>query len=161
MTQVSKTTPAVLNSDAWPSGSSSVRKFPSSFPYFMSHTSFQRSCIFKFLGAISVDLGQDRIKPYLPTILTPLYRELNSNYAEQGKGFPSQRGMCITAMPQYKHYLPFLLSVEALILLSVNFTCLLSNQNTRKGEECTSAEIETCVFKDWSECLSMLLCPSG
>lgn len=43
----------------------------------------KRSCIFKFLGAISVDLGQDRIKPYLPTILTPLYRELNSNYAEQ------------------------------------------------------------------------------
>ncbi|NXQ45426.1 UTP20 protein, partial [Catharus fuscescens] len=39
--------------------------------------------IFKFLGAISVDLGQDRIKPYLPMILTPLYRELNSNYAEQ------------------------------------------------------------------------------
>uniref|UniRef100_A0A8C5U5C3 UTP20 small subunit processome component n=1 Tax=Malurus cyaneus samueli TaxID=2593467 RepID=A0A8C5U5C3_9PASS len=43
----------------------------------------KRSCIFKFLGAISVDLGQDRIKPYLPTILTPLYRELNSTYAEQ------------------------------------------------------------------------------
>ncbi|KAJ7422794.1 Small subunit processome component 20 like protein [Pitangus sulphuratus] len=42
-----------------------------------------RSCIFKFLGAISVDLGKDRIRPYLPTILTPLYRELNSNYAEQ------------------------------------------------------------------------------
>ncbi|NWS15095.1 UTP20 protein, partial [Pachyramphus minor] len=39
--------------------------------------------IFKFLGAISVDLGKDRIKPYLLTILTPLYRELNSNYAEQ------------------------------------------------------------------------------
>ncbi|NWU89035.1 UTP20 protein, partial [Upupa epops] len=39
--------------------------------------------IFKFLGAISVDLGKDRIKPYLPTILTPLYRELNSTYAEQ------------------------------------------------------------------------------
>lgn len=43
-----------------------------------------------------MDLGQDRIKPYLQTILTPLYRELNSNYAEQGKGFPSQIGMCIT-----------------------------------------------------------------
>ncbi|KAM6301905.1 small subunit processome component 20 homolog isoform 2-T2 [Podargus strigoides] len=43
----------------------------------------KRSCIFKFLGAISVDLGKDRIKPYLPTILTPLYRELNSTYAEQ------------------------------------------------------------------------------
>ncbi|NXT74110.1 UTP20 protein, partial [Zapornia atra] len=39
--------------------------------------------IFKFLGAISVDLGKDRIKPYLPTILSPLYRELNSTYAEQ------------------------------------------------------------------------------
>ncbi|XP_061213380.1 small subunit processome component 20 homolog [Neopsephotus bourkii] len=43
----------------------------------------KRSCIFKFLGAISVDLGKDRIRPYLPTILTPLYRELNSTYAEQ------------------------------------------------------------------------------
>ncbi|NXC50218.1 UTP20 protein, partial [Penelope pileata] len=43
----------------------------------------KRSCIFKFLGAISVDLGKDRINPYLPTILTPLYRELNSTYAEQ------------------------------------------------------------------------------
>ncbi|KAM6293789.1 small subunit processome component 20 homolog [Porphyrio hochstetteri] len=43
----------------------------------------KRSCIFKFLGAISVDLGKDRIKPYLPTILSPLYRELNSTYAEQ------------------------------------------------------------------------------
>uniref|UniRef100_A0A663MTT8 UTP20 small subunit processome component n=1 Tax=Athene cunicularia TaxID=194338 RepID=A0A663MTT8_ATHCN len=43
----------------------------------------KRSCIFKFLGAISVDLGKDRIKPYLPTILTPLFREMNSTYAEQ------------------------------------------------------------------------------
>ncbi|OXB65172.1 hypothetical protein ASZ78_005288 [Callipepla squamata] len=43
----------------------------------------KRSCIFKFLGAISVDLGKDRIEPYLPTVLTPLYRELNSTYAEQ------------------------------------------------------------------------------
>lgn len=52
-------------------------------------THFQRSCIFKFLGAISVDLGKDRIKPYLATVLTPLYRELNSTYAEQGKWYPS------------------------------------------------------------------------
>uniref|UniRef100_A0A8C3GEN4 UTP20 small subunit processome component n=1 Tax=Cairina moschata TaxID=8855 RepID=A0A8C3GEN4_CAIMO len=43
----------------------------------------KRSCIFKFLGAISVDLGKERIQPYLPTILAPLYRELNSTYAEQ------------------------------------------------------------------------------
>uniref|UniRef100_A0A8D0GIN0 UTP20 small subunit processome component n=1 Tax=Sphenodon punctatus TaxID=8508 RepID=A0A8D0GIN0_SPHPU len=43
----------------------------------------KRICIFKFLGAVAVDLGKDRIKPYLPTIITPLYRELSSTYAEQ------------------------------------------------------------------------------
>lgn len=44
----------------------------------------QRSCIFKFLGAIAVDLGVDRVKPYLPVIIAPLFRELNSTYSEQG-----------------------------------------------------------------------------
>ncbi|XP_015276790.1 PREDICTED: small subunit processome component 20 homolog [Gekko japonicus] len=43
----------------------------------------KRTCIFKFLGAIAVDLGKDRVKPYLPTIIAPLYRELSSTYAEQ------------------------------------------------------------------------------
>ncbi|XP_029455579.1 small subunit processome component 20 homolog [Rhinatrema bivittatum] len=43
----------------------------------------KRICIFKFLGAISVDLGRDKVKPYLSTIITPLFRELNSTYAEQ------------------------------------------------------------------------------
>uniref|UniRef100_UPI00398E4C32 small subunit processome component 20 homolog n=1 Tax=Pristiophorus japonicus TaxID=55135 RepID=UPI00398E4C32 len=43
----------------------------------------KRTCVFKFLGAIAVDLGVDRVKPYLPTIIAPLYRELNSTYAEQ------------------------------------------------------------------------------
>ncbi|XP_043943711.1 small subunit processome component 20 homolog [Protopterus annectens] len=43
----------------------------------------KRSCIFKFLGAIAVDLGKDRVKPYLSTIISPLHRELNSTYAEQ------------------------------------------------------------------------------
>ncbi|XP_072856319.2 small subunit processome component 20 homolog isoform X1 [Pogona vitticeps] len=43
----------------------------------------KRTCIFKFLGAIAVDLGKDRVKPYLPTIIGPLYRELSSTYAEQ------------------------------------------------------------------------------
>uniref|UniRef100_A0A8C0GJE3 UTP20 small subunit processome component n=1 Tax=Chelonoidis abingdonii TaxID=106734 RepID=A0A8C0GJE3_CHEAB len=43
----------------------------------------KRICIFKFLGAVAVDLGKDRIKPYLPTIITPLHRELSSTYAEQ------------------------------------------------------------------------------
>ncbi|XP_051886024.1 small subunit processome component 20 homolog isoform X2 [Pristis pectinata] len=43
----------------------------------------KRTCIFKFLGAIAVDLGMERVKPFLPMIITPLYRELNSTYAEQ------------------------------------------------------------------------------
>lgn len=45
---------------------------------------FQRTCIFKFLGAVAVDLGVDRVKPYLPVIIAPLFRELNSTYSEQG-----------------------------------------------------------------------------
>uniref|UniRef100_A0A3Q1ECN8 UTP20 small subunit processome component n=1 Tax=Acanthochromis polyacanthus TaxID=80966 RepID=A0A3Q1ECN8_9TELE len=43
----------------------------------------KRTCVFKFLGAIAMDLGKDRLGPYLTTIITPLYRELDSTYAEQ------------------------------------------------------------------------------
>ncbi|MBN3321955.1 UTP20 protein, partial [Atractosteus spatula] len=43
----------------------------------------KRTCVFKFLGAISVHLGKDRLSPYLTTIIEPLYRELDSTYAEQ------------------------------------------------------------------------------
>uniref|UniRef100_A0A3P8T3I9 UTP20 small subunit processome component n=1 Tax=Amphiprion percula TaxID=161767 RepID=A0A3P8T3I9_AMPPE len=43
----------------------------------------KRTCVFKFLGAIAMDLGKDRLDPYLTTIITPLYRELDSTYAEQ------------------------------------------------------------------------------
>nr|XP_015207377.1 PREDICTED: small subunit processome component 20 homolog [Lepisosteus oculatus] len=43
----------------------------------------KRTCVFKFLGAISVHLGKDRLSPYLTTIIGPLYRELDSTYAEQ------------------------------------------------------------------------------
>ncbi|KAF7667571.1 hypothetical protein LDENG_00057170 [Lucifuga dentata] len=43
----------------------------------------KRSCVFKFLGAIGMDLGKDRLGPYLNTIITPLYRELDSTYADQ------------------------------------------------------------------------------
>lgn len=45
---------------------------------------FQRTCIFKFLGAIAMDLGMDKVKPYLPVIIAPLFRELNSTYSDQG-----------------------------------------------------------------------------
>lgn len=41
-------------------------------------------CVFKFLGAIAVDLGKERLSPYLTTIIAPLYRELDSTYADQG-----------------------------------------------------------------------------
>ncbi|XP_047246285.1 small subunit processome component 20 homolog isoform X2 [Girardinichthys multiradiatus] len=43
----------------------------------------KRTCVFKFLGAIAVDLGKEHLGPYLTTIITPLYRELDSTYAEQ------------------------------------------------------------------------------
>lgn len=44
----------------------------------------QRTCVFKFLGATAMDLGKERLGPYLITIITPLYRELDSTYADQG-----------------------------------------------------------------------------
>ncbi|KAM5255099.1 small subunit processome component 20 homolog isoform 2-T2 [Hipposideros larvatus] len=43
----------------------------------------KRTCIFKFLGAVAMDLGADKVKPYLPVIIAPLFRELNSTFAEQ------------------------------------------------------------------------------
>uniref|UniRef100_A0A8D2CR22 UTP20 small subunit processome component n=1 Tax=Sciurus vulgaris TaxID=55149 RepID=A0A8D2CR22_SCIVU len=43
----------------------------------------KRTCIFKFLGAVAMDLGVDKVKPYLPMIIAPLFRELNSTYSEQ------------------------------------------------------------------------------
>lgn len=45
----------------------------------------QRTCVFKFLGAMAMDLGKERLGPYLTTVITPLYRELDSTYADQGK----------------------------------------------------------------------------
>lgn len=50
--------------------------------------SLQRTCVFKFMGAIAMDLGKERIGPYLTTIITPLYRELDSTYADQGNAVP-------------------------------------------------------------------------
>ncbi|XP_068133070.1 small subunit processome component 20 homolog [Hyperolius riggenbachi] len=43
----------------------------------------KRICVFKFLGAIAVDLGKERVKPFLTTIVIPLFRELNSTYADR------------------------------------------------------------------------------
>ncbi|XP_026217757.1 small subunit processome component 20 homolog isoform X2 [Anabas testudineus] len=43
----------------------------------------KRTCVFKFLGAMAMDLGKERLGPYLTTIITPLYRELDSTYADQ------------------------------------------------------------------------------
>ncbi|XP_068951330.1 small subunit processome component 20 homolog [Petaurus breviceps papuanus] len=43
----------------------------------------KRTCIFKFLGALAIDLGPDKVRPFLPMILAPLFRELNSTYSEQ------------------------------------------------------------------------------
>ncbi|XP_072511808.1 small subunit processome component 20 homolog [Notamacropus eugenii] len=43
----------------------------------------KRTCVFKFLGALALDLGPGRVRPFLPMILAPLFRELNSTYSEQ------------------------------------------------------------------------------
>ncbi|XP_070267007.1 small subunit processome component 20 homolog [Myotis yumanensis] len=43
----------------------------------------KRTCIYKFLGAVAMDLGVDKVKPYLPEIIAPLFRELNSTYSDQ------------------------------------------------------------------------------
>lgn len=43
----------------------------------------KRTCVFKFLGAMAVNLGKDRLAPYLTTIIAPLHRELDSTYADQ------------------------------------------------------------------------------
>ncbi|XP_074482513.1 small subunit processome component 20 homolog isoform X2 [Sebastes fasciatus] len=43
----------------------------------------KRTCVFKFLGAMAMDLGKERLGPYLTTLITPLYRELDSTYADQ------------------------------------------------------------------------------
>ncbi|KAJ8381936.1 hypothetical protein SKAU_G00027140 [Synaphobranchus kaupii] len=43
----------------------------------------KRTCVFKFLGAMAVHLGKDQLKPYLTTIIAPLFRELDSTYADQ------------------------------------------------------------------------------
>lgn len=59
------------------------------FVMFKNDLYFQRTCIFKFLGAIAMDLGIDKVKPYLPVIIAPLFRELNSTYSEQGNSASS------------------------------------------------------------------------
>eukprot|EP00794_Sanderia_malayensis_P003704 gene3704-4224_t len=43
------------------------------------NTSIKRTCVFRWLAAISMDLGEDRIKPFLPEILQPLHRETVSS----------------------------------------------------------------------------------
>ncbi|XP_075867628.1 small subunit processome component 20 homolog [Nelusetta ayraudi] len=43
----------------------------------------KRTCVFKFLGAMAMDLGKERLGPYLTTVISPLYRELDSTYADQ------------------------------------------------------------------------------
>ncbi|XP_017285401.1 small subunit processome component 20 homolog isoform X2 [Kryptolebias marmoratus] len=45
--------------------------------------SLKRTCVFKFLGATAVTLGKERLSPYLTTMVSPLYRELDSTYADQ------------------------------------------------------------------------------
>lgn len=75
---------------------------------------FQRTCIFKFLGAVAMDLGKDKVKPYLPVIIAPLFRELNSTYSDQGNSAASLLNPC-TPLPNMSL---FLLSSSLPVILS-------------------------------------------
>lgn len=103
-----------------------------------------------------MDLGKERIQPYLPTILAPLYRELNSTYAEQGKRYPSQRvaegkvlDLCLSVNTPA---ILFPVS-EAQMPRTVPFTYSQFNQNIRKGQECMDSwnkNVNVDEEKDWS-----------
>lgn len=49
--------------------------------------------MFKFMGAMAMDLGEGCVGPYLTTIVAPLYRELDSTYADQGNAVPGSAGL--------------------------------------------------------------------
>lgn len=84
---------------------------------------FQRTCIFKFLGAVAMDLGKDKVKPYLPVVIAPLFRELNSTYSDQGNSPASLSNPC-TPLPNASI---FLLSSSLAVILSKK-TCQVSRR---------------------------------
>ena len=45
----------------------------------------QRSSVFKWMAAVSLELGSDRLPDYLPLLLPPLVAEIASNAADEGK----------------------------------------------------------------------------
>lgn len=93
----------------------------------------KRKCIFKFLGAIAVDLGKDRVKSYLPIIIAPLFRELNSTYAEQD---PTLKNLS-------QEVIELLKSLVGLETFSVAFAAVQKQANkkrvTRKKEKALQA----------------------
>ncbi|XP_072311103.1 small subunit processome component 20 homolog [Eucyclogobius newberryi] len=73
----------------------------------------KRTCVFKFLGAMGMDLGKERLGPYLKTIITPLYRELDSTYADQDPTLKNLAQELIELLKKQVGLAPFSLAFSA------------------------------------------------
>ena len=58
-----------------------------------------------------MDLGIDKVKPYLPVIIAPLFRELNSTYSDQGNSVASLLNTCMLGFLSSLLNASFVLSV--------------------------------------------------
>ena len=54
---------------------------------------FQRSCVLRWLAAVSINLGKDAIEPHLVDILSPVYRELELATSYKGNIFKTVKMM--------------------------------------------------------------------
>ncbi|CAJ0938489.1 unnamed protein product [Ranitomeya imitator] len=82
----------------------------------------KRICVFKFLGAIAVDLGEEKVKPFLSIIIAPLFRELNSTYADQD---PTLKNLS-------QEIIELLKSLVGLECFSLSFAAVQKQANLRR-----------------------------
>ncbi|XP_073401122.1 small subunit processome component 20 homolog [Dendrobates tinctorius] len=82
----------------------------------------KRICVFKFLGAIAVDLGEEKVKPFLSMIIAPLFRELNSTYADQD---PTLKNLS-------QEIIELLKSLVGLECFSLSFAAVQKQANLRR-----------------------------
>ncbi|XP_077566014.1 small subunit processome component 20 homolog [Stigmatopora nigra] len=93
----------------------------------------KRTCVFKFLGAMAMDLGKERLGPFLTTIIVPLYRELDSTYADQDPTLKKLAQELIDLMKKQVGLEPFSLAFSA---VQKQFT---TRRAARKRQRATQA----------------------
>ncbi|XP_059834550.1 small subunit processome component 20 homolog [Hypanus sabinus] len=98
----------------------------------------KRTCIFKFLGAIAMDLGVERVKPFLSMIITPLYRELNSTYAEQD---PTLRNLSQEIIEMLKR-------LVGLEIFSMNFAAVQRHSSQKRAQRKRQRAMQTVANPD-------------